>query len=222
MTQSKQANGTNQSGLLSSNKDVWSSRGCNGVWKREHRGSRRALFTPCRVARGPCADKQLIKIRKTSGVDINSMRQFKVIDDWTQSSNAHRILPFTWIGRTTFHEVTECLEDMADLQGISPIVEYNSSESHAGGASHDEERKEPAGLEREATLDDDALRCRIIGGSRPSAPPRARGPPRREALLARIARGTRRGVRAFIRLVISILQSVPNSAGQQATAASVQ
>ena len=58
----------------------WSSRGETGVWQREHRWARRALFNPFRVAAGPANGTHLIRLRKTSGVDLSSMKKFEIID----------------------------------------------------------------------------------------------------------------------------------------------
>ena len=89
------------------NKDVWSCSGASGVWRREHRKPRRSLFTPLRVARGPSADTHFVRIRETNGINTLSMQAFRIVDDWTQSSNAHKVLDFPWIGRTTFRVVQD-------------------------------------------------------------------------------------------------------------------
>ena len=66
-----------------SEKDVWSSRGDDGRWLRDHRRTRQALFTPMRVANGPSIDAQLVRIRRTTGSDFSTLRNFEIIDDWT-------------------------------------------------------------------------------------------------------------------------------------------
>ena len=92
-------------------RDAWSLRGESGVWQREHRRSRRSLFTPFRVAAGPSSNAHFIRLRKTSGIDLSSMRKFEIVDDWTQSSNAHRLLPFDWVGKSEFRLVREEFTD---------------------------------------------------------------------------------------------------------------
>ena len=96
-------------------RDAWPCRGDKGIWRREHRKSRTALFTPLRVAQGPARDTQLLKIRVTRGVRVDNGQTFSVSDDWTQSSNAHSMLPFVWIGSTIF----KCASDF--------IAEYNDN-----------------------------------------------------------------------------------------------
>ena len=96
-------------------RDIWSCSGDDGIWRREHRKSRTTLFTPLRVSQGPTRDAQLLKIRVTRGVRVDNGQTFSVSDDWTQSHNAHRMLPFTWIGTTTF----KCASDS--------IVEYDDN-----------------------------------------------------------------------------------------------
>lgn len=88
-------------------RDLWCCSGDNGMWKREHCKPRTTLFTPLRVAQGPSRDAQLLKICVTRGIRVDSGQVFSVSDDWTQSNNAHRILPFAWIGTTTF----QCASD---------------------------------------------------------------------------------------------------------------
>ena len=66
-----------------SEEDVWSSRGDDGIWRRAHRRTRQALFTPMRVAQGPAIDARLVRIRRTTGVDISTLRNVENIDDWT-------------------------------------------------------------------------------------------------------------------------------------------
>ena len=85
-------------------RDLWSSLGIEGTWKREHRRARVSLFTPMRVAKGPGADSHLSRIRQTRGVRLDTLESFEIADDWTQSGNAHRKMPFSWVGTTTFQE----------------------------------------------------------------------------------------------------------------------
>ena len=53
-----------------------------------------------------------MRIWQTRGVLLSSMQRFCVTDDWTQSSNANRVLSEPWVGLTTFREVHDCIEDI--------------------------------------------------------------------------------------------------------------
>ena len=81
--------------------DDWHSRGEDGQWIRLHATPRRALFTPCRVARGPTHPDNLMCTRITQGVDSQG-RPFVIEDDWRESEQAHRVLELPWTGCTTF------------------------------------------------------------------------------------------------------------------------
>ena len=94
------------------NRDSWSASGEEGRWCREHKQPRRSLFTPMRVSQGPRKDAQLLKIRQTRGVRLDTLESFTVADDWTQSTNAHRVMPFSWVGSTTFQIVSEFMLEM--------------------------------------------------------------------------------------------------------------
>lgn len=85
--------------------DWWTCVGDEGVWRREHNTRRSALFTPFRLPTGPKSSAQLVGLRYTEGVDTVG-RRFHILDDWTSEQNAHRLLDFSWRGRTTF-----CLQD---------------------------------------------------------------------------------------------------------------
>ena len=119
--------------------DVWSCSGSNGVWRREHRKPRRSLFTPLRVARGPGADTHFVRIRETNGINTLSMKAFRVVDDWTQSSNAHKVLDFPWIGRTTFRVVQDSYFEMCagsqDVVKVGRAPEDPSMETAADRAT---------------------------------------------------------------------------------------
>ena len=92
-----------------SEKDLWASRGTDGVWHRQHKRVRRSLFTPLRVAQGPDSGVHLVRLRTTKGMNLVDYRPFTIVDDWTQPSNSHRILRFPWIGSTTFQEVADTM-----------------------------------------------------------------------------------------------------------------
>ena len=92
-----------------SEKDVWSSRGQDGVWHRQHLRVRRSLFTPLRVAQGPDAGVHLMRVRTTKGINLVTMQPFTLVDDWTQPANSHRVLGFPWIGNTAFQEVSDSM-----------------------------------------------------------------------------------------------------------------
>ena len=91
--------------------DSWSKQGQGGRWTRVHRTARRSLFTPSKVAGGPGRLAGLKKIRITRGRYFNTGKVFKIIDDWTVQSHAHRQLEGSWIGTTDFRETVECIDD---------------------------------------------------------------------------------------------------------------
>ena len=101
--------------------------GSDGVWVREHRKVRRSLFTPMRIANGPKSDTHFLKIRETRAVNAITMRTFRVVDDWTQSSNSHKVLDFPWIGKTTFRLVEDTLMEVSDGEGAK---ENDSQKGH--------------------------------------------------------------------------------------------
>ena len=94
--------------------DSWGKQGQGGRWTRIHRTSRRSLFTPFKVSGGPGKQAGLKKIRITRGKFFNTGRVFKIIDDWTIQSHAHRMLEGSWIGTTDFRETVECIDDDSD------------------------------------------------------------------------------------------------------------
>ena len=99
-----------------SEKDAWTSRGEDGKWQRQHLRVRRSLFAPLRVAQGPDSSVHLMRVRATKGVNLITMKSFSIVDNWTQASNAHRLLDFPWIGSTTFQEVADSIMLMDDLE----------------------------------------------------------------------------------------------------------
>ena len=72
--------------------DSWEVSGQGGVWRRQHRTPRRALFTPHRVAGGPEAGVQVKKFRVTNGTFIKTRRVSQVIDDFGMNAKTHRLL----------------------------------------------------------------------------------------------------------------------------------
>ena len=86
------------------NGDRWTERGERGVWTRQHRTPRAALFHPHRVPHGPGRKSRLATIRETVGIDETG-HKFVISDDWTTSS-APRVMSRRWTGMTTFKTVT--------------------------------------------------------------------------------------------------------------------
>ena len=80
---------------------------------RLHATPRQSMFTPFKIPRGPGRNTKLSQTRITEGVDERGV-QFKIIDDWTVPSHAHRLLESAWIGTTGFREVVEYLSDSSD------------------------------------------------------------------------------------------------------------
>ena len=85
--------------------DRWHARGAGGVWVREHCTPREALFTPCRVARGPAHPDLLSHVRVTRGRFVDG-GDFVIKDSW-RSSAAHALLFGQWVGTTTFQKAQE-------------------------------------------------------------------------------------------------------------------
>ena len=94
--------------------DSWGKQGQDGRWTRVHRSARRALFTPFKVAGGPGKRSSLKRLRVTRGRFFSTGREFKIIDDRTVPSHAHRLFESAWIGTTDFREVVEYLSDSSD------------------------------------------------------------------------------------------------------------
>ena len=84
--------------------DRWTERGERGIWTRQHRTPRAALFHPHRVQHGPGRKSRLATIRETVGID-ESGHKFIITDDWTESG-APRVMNRRWTGMTTFKTVT--------------------------------------------------------------------------------------------------------------------
>ena len=71
------------SGDVSVDKDSWMSRGVSRECSRLHSRSRRSLFTPMRVAQGPADKTHLMRLRRTKGIGLLTMKRFCITDDWT-------------------------------------------------------------------------------------------------------------------------------------------
>ena len=91
--------------------DSWSSARGGGRWLREHRTTRRALFTPYKVAGGPDRETRMMRYRVTTGACSCNGERFKITDDWMKPSNTHRLLKSSWVGTTEFREILEYLEE---------------------------------------------------------------------------------------------------------------
>ena len=76
--------------------------GQGGRWTRIYRSARRALFTPFKEADGPNKRRSLKMLRVTRGKSFTIGREFKIIDEWTVPSHAHRMLEGAWMGTTDF------------------------------------------------------------------------------------------------------------------------
>ena len=81
--------------------DSWDEVGKRGRWRRHHSTWRRALFTPMKVANGPSHGSDLCSRRITEGVRRDGSK-FKIVDSWKDGRSSHRLLPFEWIGHSTF------------------------------------------------------------------------------------------------------------------------
>ena len=67
------------------------------------------------------------KIRITRGKFFNTGKVFKIIDDWTVQSHAHRMLEGSWIGTTDFRETVECIDDDTDSNASTACTTRGTS-----------------------------------------------------------------------------------------------
>ena len=82
----------------------------------------------------------------TQGVYFDTKEAFKIIDDYTQPSNAHRLLRSGWTGSTDFHELPEFIEESnPELIGILANGTTGQNVSWADWAS-DEEAEKPCAV----------------------------------------------------------------------------
>ena len=72
---------------------------------------RRAMFTPFKVASGPDGTVDLSKVRVTRGKYLDTGESFEIVDDFSKSADAHRILRAGWLGETEFRDSTELVEE---------------------------------------------------------------------------------------------------------------
>ena len=100
--------------------DSWLNYGEEGIWKRTHRTSRRALFTPHRVAGRPRRDVVIGGRRTTIGSYVGSGKKFEIVDDYHDPHHAQRILADAWIGTSEFR--------VMNVDGEDGIVETQISE----------------------------------------------------------------------------------------------
>ena len=111
------------------------------------------MFTPHNVSAGPDKSVMLNKIRITRGKYVGTGKEFQVIDDYSISASAHKILNNAWVGTTEFREVDQQVivdrgvnfdrgviaDSGEDVQGIVNVQELvNKSISWADIASDEE------------------------------------------------------------------------------------
>ena len=48
-----------------------------------------------------------MRLRRTKGIGLLTTKRMCITDDWTQTSDAHRLLDEPWIGTTTLQEVAD-------------------------------------------------------------------------------------------------------------------
>ena len=65
------------------------------------------MFTPHRVAGGPGKEIAMNRIRVTKGAFVGSGEKFEIIDDYSVTSSAHRLLAHGWVGITEFREMDQ-------------------------------------------------------------------------------------------------------------------
>ena len=114
--------------------DDWGERGEDSKWCRLHRTPRRAMFTPFKIPRGPGRKTRLKSVRITEG--INELGQsFRIVDDWMDPTQAHKLLDKMWVGKTFFdvnrdEDVSmggdyRRQRDRAHASSVAPILKGN-------------------------------------------------------------------------------------------------
>ena len=69
---------------------------------------------PMRVARGPDEKTHRMRLRRTQGIGLLTMKRFRITDGWTQTSNAHSLFDEPWIGTTAFQDVADYMVESED------------------------------------------------------------------------------------------------------------
>ena len=82
------------------------------------------------------------RIRVTEGKYVGSGERFRLVDDFLQRSNAHRLLCGSWIGRTTFHEapgdyVEDAVRQKKDGRGRTAWADMTDSDEHPEDGAED-------------------------------------------------------------------------------------
>ena len=112
--------------------DRWKVRGAGGLWHRIHITSRRALFAPYRVAKGPSKNTSFRKSRFTYG-DTADGEKFEFYDDWTRPDSAHRVLDKPWIGYTVFSEEDVANEEFQMPRNYLHKIDWKKLDVHRWG-----------------------------------------------------------------------------------------
>ena len=116
-------------------KDNWVTRQ-NGKWERRHAIPRRALFTPFKVPGGPCKNTQFQYLRMTVGRYVNTGEDFKIIDNWSQPENAHRMLAGLWVGTTTYREAADFLVEGPSISSLQRVEKVEAVNRVVGDNGH--------------------------------------------------------------------------------------
>jgi hypothetical protein len=100
------------------NDDTWTETATQ--WIRTHKTPRQALFTPTGTRNGPQRDT-LTNSRKTEAYYTEGkQRLYGFTDDWT-GDDAHKLLPHTWTGTTTFTKTTGPPTRSTQLEPTEPM-----------------------------------------------------------------------------------------------------
>ena len=63
----------------------------------------------------------------TVGRYVNTGEDFKIIDNWSQPENAHRMLAGLWVGTTTYREAADFLVEgpsISSLQRVEKVEDH--------------------------------------------------------------------------------------------------
>ena len=75
-----------------------------------------------------------MRLRRTKGIGLLSMKRFCITDDWTQTLNAHRLLDEPWIGTTTFQDIADYMMESDDSTTTTGQAGAQRSEPTTRGA----------------------------------------------------------------------------------------
>ena len=60
----------------------------------------------------------------TTGRYVNTGKDSRIIDNWSQSENAHRLLGSLWVGTTTYKEASDFLVEDPAISSLQRVENY--------------------------------------------------------------------------------------------------